>query len=188
MLSSMRESTMESRNRDDEAALVQPAVYSVPPNRQQPDNRWLLAWNRRSFLELGSYKQAPGCARGHLRHLLVEWNLVQHSEPAQLIISELITNSVISVRARRWLQLPPVRVWILGDASRVNLLVWDALPGAPQPRAAGPDEENGRGLFLVQELSAAWGSYLPPEAYHPAYAGGKVTWAITGTPREGATR
>lgn len=179
---------METPSRDDNAALVQSAAYSVPPNRQQPDNRWLVAWNRRSFLELGSYKQAPGCARGHLRSLLAEWNLAQHDELAQLIISELITNSVISVRALRWVQLPPVRVWILGDASRVNLLVWDALPGAPQPRAAGPDEESGRGLFLVQELSAAWGSYLPPEAYHPAYAGGKVTWAMIGTSREGATR
>lgn len=181
MLSSMRESMMETRSWDDSAALVQPAVCSVPPNRQQPDNRWLLAWNRRSFLELGSYKQAPGCARGHLRNLLAEWKLEQHDEIAQLIISELVTNSVLSVGARRWLARPPVRVWILGDASRVNLLVWDALPGAPQPRAAGPDEENGRGLFLVRELSAAWGSYLPPEAYHPAYAGGKVTWAIIGS-------
>jgi hypothetical protein len=185
MLSSMRESMMETRNRDDSAALVKPAGYSVPPNRHQPDNGWLLAWNRRSFLELGAYERAPGCARGHLRNLLAEWDLAQHSELAQLIISELITNSVISVRARRWLALPPVRVWILGDASRVNLLVWDALPGAPQPRAAGPDEENGRGLFLVQELSAAWGSYLPPEDYHPACAGGKVTWAVIG---DGPTR
>lgn len=176
----MTESTTETRSRDDYAALVQPAVYPVPPNRHQPDCSWLLAWNRRSFLELGSYKQAPGCARGHLRNLLAEWKLEQHSELAQLIISELITNSVISVRARRWLELPPVRLWILGDASRVNLLVWDALPGAPRPRVASPDEESGRGLFLVQQLSAAWGSYLPPEAYHPAYAGGKVTWAVIG--------
>ena len=177
---------METRNRRDNATqVVQPAVYSVPSNGQQPDNRWLLAWSRRSFLELGSYEQAPGCARGHLRNLLMEWNLEQHSELAQLIISELITNSVTSVRALRWAELPPVRLWVLADASRVNLLVWDALPGAPQPRAAGHDEENGRGLFLVQELSAAWGSYLPPQAYHPAYAGGKVTWAIIG---KGPTR
>jgi hypothetical protein len=86
----------------------------------------------------------------------------------------------VAVRALRWAELPPVRLWVLGDASRVNLLVWDALPGAARPRVAGHDEENGRGLFLVQELSAAWGSYLPPEAYHPAYAGGKVTWAVIG--------
>ena len=71
---------------------------------------------------------------------------------------------------------------MLGDASRVSLLVWDALPGAPQPRIAGQDDGNGRGLFLVQELSAAWGSYLPPEACCPAFAGGKVTWAIIGPP------
>jgi hypothetical protein len=184
----MRESTLETRNQNDNAPLAQPAAYSVPPNRQQPDNRWLLAWNRRSFLELGSYEKAAGCARGHVRNLLAEWNRRQHSDLAQLIISELITNSVVAVRALRWVELPPVRMWVLGDASRVNLLVWDALPGAPQARIASQDEEKGRGLFLVQELSAAWGSYLPPEAYHPAHAGGKVTWAIIGGPREGTTR
>lgn len=168
---------MEMWNRRDNAALAQPAV---PANRLRPDNRWLLAWNRRSFLEIGSYEQAAGCARGHVRNLLAEWNFQRHSELAQLIISELITNSVVAVRALRWVELPPVRMWVLGDASRVSLLVWDALPGAPQPKAAGPEEESGRGLFLVRELSAAWGSFLPPEAYYPAYAGGKVTWAVVG--------
>jgi|SRR5882724_3027880 len=170
---------MEAWDRRDNATLVQPAV---PPNRQRPDNRWLLAWDRRSFLELGSYEQAPGCARGHVRNLLAEWNLEKHSDLAQLIISELITNSVLAVRGLCWTERPAVRLWVLADASRVNLLVWDALPGAPQPRVVGHDEESGRGLFLVQELSAAWGSYLPPAAYHPAYAGGKVTWAIIGPP------
>jgi hypothetical protein len=117
--------------------------------------------------------------------LLAEWQLEHHTELTLLIISELITNSVVSVRALRWTRLPPVRLWILGDTSRVNVLVWDALPGTPQPRMASPDEENGRGLFLVQELSAAWGSYLPPDSYSPAQAGGKVTWAIIG---KGAAR
>jgi len=170
---------VETWNRRDNATIVQP---SVPPNRQRPDNRWLLAWNRRSFLELGSYEQAPGCARRHVESLLTEWRLEQHNDLAQLIISELITNSVVAVRALRWVELPPVRMWVLGDASRVSLLVWDALPGAPQPRIAGQDDENGRGLFLVQELSAAWGSYLPPKSYYLPYAGGKVTWAVIGVP------
>ncbi|MEU8870615.1 ATP-binding protein [Streptomyces javensis] len=27
----------------------------------------------------------------------------------------------------------------------------------PYPRVAGPDEEGGRGLFLMRELAHAWG-------------------------------
>jgi hypothetical protein len=156
------------------------APPAVPPNRQLPDNRWLLAWDRRSFLELGSYESAPGCARRHATGIVAEWSLGQHAELTRLIVSELVTNSVVAVRKRSWTELPPVRLWVLGDASRVNLLVWDALPCPPRPRTASQEDENGRGLFIVQELSAAWGSYLPPDSYYPEHAGGKVTWAIIG--------
>jgi hypothetical protein len=76
----------------------------------------------------------------------------------------------------RWAQgLPPVRLWVLGDASRVLVLVRDAVPVMPEARAAGEWDESGRGLLIVAELSAGWGCYPAPEHY-----GGKVTWAIIG--------
>lgn len=31
----------------------------------------------------------------------------------------------------------------------------------PCPRAAGPDEENGRGLSIVEALSGQWDFYFP---------------------------
>ena len=38
----------------------------------------------------------------------------------------------------------------------------------------GPDAECGRGLLLVQTLSAQWG-YYPPDG--PGSPGGKIVWA-----------
>jgi len=98
-----------------------------------------------------------------------------------------VTNSVLAARAARWPEVPPVRLWLLGDTSRVLVLVWDCSPGTPLPRKARDDDESGRGLFLVEQLSTAWGSYRPPRDYAPEHDGGKVTWASIGT-TEGETR
>jgi anti-sigma regulatory factor (Ser/Thr protein kinase) len=135
---------------------------------------WASTWPRQDSMELGAYVTAPGSARGHVRNVLREWGLGHHEEVAQLVISELVTNSVQAVLARLWPEVPPIRLWLLGDASRVMLLVWDALPGMPTPPSvpAGSEEENGRGLFLAGHLSDL-GGYLPPEYY-----GGKVMWAL----------
>ena len=43
-------------------------------------------------------------------------------------------------------------------------------------RDAGADEENGRGLAIVDELSAGSGYY------YPARFGGKITWSVIDTP------
>jgi hypothetical protein len=53
---------------------------------------------------------------------------------------------------------------------------WDPVTTAPVPRAAGEADESGRGLAVVAELSAACGFY------YAADPGGKVTWAVIGTP------
>ena len=132
----------------------------------------------RSFLELGAYRTAPGSARGHVRNLLREWRLDHLAEPALAVVSELIANSVtatamVAGEAER----PPVRLWLLGGVTEVMLLVWDAVPTAPVPRAAGQLEENGRGLAIVAALSARW------DFYHPAAPpGGKVTRALITSP------
>ncbi|HUN33568.1 MAG TPA: ATP-binding protein [Trebonia sp.] len=146
-----------------------------------------MSWERVSFLELGSYETAPGTARWHARNVLRDWGLERHEEVTQLILSELVTNSVLAAHARPWRQLPPVRLWLLSDSSQVLQLVWDALPGMPVPRKASHDDESGRGLFLVKELSAAWGSYRPARSYAPEHDGGKVTWASIGATK-GETR
>ena len=56
----------------------------------------------------------------------------------------------------RDLRLPPVRVWLLGCDTEVAVLVWDDVPLEPVKCEAGPEDESGRGLWLIEKLSREW--------------------------------
>jgi len=135
-------------------------------------------WQHHDYLELGALPTAPGTARGHAGNVLREWRLLAFTETIQMVVSELITNSVTAARG---ISLPGsqpvVRLWLLADAASVLVAAWDAAPGIPRCRPAGQDAEDGRGLAIVAALSARWDSYRCAEPY-----GGKVTWALIDTP------
>jgi hypothetical protein len=110
--------------------------------------------------------------------LLGEWQFGHLAEAVLLVLSELLTNSVVATREARWeAELPPVRLWVLGGAPGVMLLVWDALADDPRPRPADVWDESGRGLLIVQRYSASWDSY--PVSGPP---GGKITRALIDKP------
>jgi len=153
-------------------------VPIVHPHLSTPDPRWLAIAPFRDSLELGAYDIAPGTARGHARNLLREWGLSHLGDVAELIISELVTNSFHATDEADWSAgRPPVRLWLRGDPRRLCVLAWDAVAILPAPRIADQDDESGRGLAIVDTLSAEWGCY---EASPPL--GGKVTWALCGAP------
>jgi hypothetical protein len=108
--------------------------------------------------------------------VLEEWSLPEFSDVGVLIATELITNSVLETAKYSWAGLPPICLWLRGGPPGVAILVWDAIAAAPVPRAAGEDDESGRGLAIVAELSMACGFY------HASDPGGKVTWAIITDP------
>lgn len=139
----------------------------------RPDHKWLNRWPLRSYLELGALDTAPGSARAHVGAVLREWELGDIADDACQIVSELITNAVLSTRSTR--RPDPVRLWMLGSAESVLFLVWDATMSAPVRRITTPDAEHGRGLNIVHALSARWGSY-----YAGGHLGGKVVWARSG--------
>jgi hypothetical protein len=85
----------------------------------------------------------------------------------------MITNAVVSTRDARYSD--PVRLWVLGSGVGVLFLVWDATTPAPARRVITPDAEHGRGLNIVEALSARWGSY-----HASGHLGGKVVWALAG--------
>jgi hypothetical protein len=64
--------------------------------------------------------------------------------------------------------LPAVRPSLFSDGARVLIHVWDASDELPVRQQAGPDDDSGRGLLLVESLSVAWGSELQA-------SGGKIT-------------
>ena len=127
----------------------------------------------RSYLELGALPTAVPCARLHARHVLWEWGLNGLAQDSEMLVSELVTNAVKATAGR---DEAAVRLRLSGDSARVLIEVWDADPRAPAPKDLGehgtpdPQEEGGRGLFLVAALSARWDWYPTRE---PA---GKVVW------------
>ena len=143
----------------------------VPPFVTSRDNSWARQWPLRSFLELGAFPGAVPCARLHARQMLWEWRLTGLSDIVELLISELVTNAVQISRVDA--QTTSVRLWMLADRTRVLILVWDSSPLPPVRMSTSQDDENGRGLQLVETLSTQWDWYFPSQ-----YNGGKVVWAL----------
>ncbi len=137
-----------------------------------------------SYLELGALPTAVPCARLHVRQVLWEWGLPELSHPTELLVSELMTNAVRASNgltgsrfAGRWTPgVPPVRLWLARDGHNVMIQVWDGDNQRPIRKDAQLDEESGRGLLLVEYMSAAWGCFTPERS------SGKVVWAVIVTP------
>jgi anti-sigma regulatory factor (Ser/Thr protein kinase) len=148
----------------------------VPRRLGSPD--WIGDMPLSSYLELDAVPDSAARARKHLAKTLTEWDLGQLREPAVLVLSELVANSIVAtIEACPSGDRPRVRLWLRGDAERVLLIVWDAVLREPRPREAGEDDESGRGLAIVAALSKEWGHYLPVIPL-----GGKVTWALISDP------
>jgi len=118
-------------------------------------DRMRQEWPLGTILVLGPLPGAVPSARLHARLVTAEWGLDRLSEIAELLVSELVTNSVrISAQmpAR-----PPVRLQMRSDGIWLLVMVSDASPLPPIRKDAAPGEEGGRGLMLVEELSERWG-------------------------------
>jgi len=106
--------------------------------------------------------------------VLREWGLAALAEPAELVVSELVTNAVqasTGPAALPRIGVPVVHLRLLADLRRVVVEVWDGNPEPPVAKQAAPDDESGRGLMLVEALCKRWGSEAVPAR------GGKVVWA-----------
>ncbi|MFJ3856269.1 SpoIIE family protein phosphatase [Streptomyces sp. NPDC090085] len=92
---------------------------------------------------------------------LVAWGLENVAFPAELILSELVTNAIRYGSA-------PVRVRLLRDRSLI-CEVSDGSSTSPHLRYAATTDEGGRGLFLVAQYAERWGTRYTDR--------GKVIWA-----------
>jgi anti-sigma regulatory factor (Ser/Thr protein kinase) len=149
-----------------------PFPACIPHDPAAQDHHWAERWPLRTQLELAALDTAPGCARAHVRTVLQEWQADSETiDLAALVVSELLTNAVLSTRAHD--RPDPVRMWMLNDGATILFLVWDATMPAPVLATATPSDEHGRGLTLINDVCKQWGYYHPAE--HP---GGKVVWAL----------
>ena len=127
-------------------------------------------------LRLVADTSAPARARDPVRQACSAWNLPRLAYPAQLVVSELVSNAVRHTGTG-------VSVLVTRRGPGLHLAVADGDPrlprlGDPAPQRHGPTlTEGGRGLQLVHAASAAWGA-MPTES-------GKVVWATVRTPMPG---
>jgi hypothetical protein len=153
-----------------------PAPPDMHTQPASPDFEWLRRLPRRGHLKMDACDTAPGMARRWLTAILREWSLESYCDDAMLVASELLSNAVAETGKVEWARRPPVGLWLHGGPSALVMQVWDAVLAAPVPRTATADDESGRGLAIVAALSARYGFYYCENR------GGKVTWAILGTP------
>jgi GAF domain-containing protein/anti-sigma regulatory factor (Ser/Thr protein kinase) len=103
-------------------------------------------------------------ARRFTRRTLRTWGVSPDTlDTALLVVSELVTNALVHTDGQVRLDLSLVN-------HRLRLAVADASPRSPvKPTSIGWEATGGRGILLVEAVSAAWGT-VP-------VSGGKQVWA-----------
>lgn len=142
---------------------------------------------------LGALPTAPRVVRWFSQAVLGTWGLTAFTSDAELLMSELATNAVAAAtrpdgRPRYDDSGRLYLLWagLLSDRVRLRIELWDTVPeefGVPVQRHAQATGESGRGLELLDALSAAWGWELVPGC------AAKKVWAeLSTTPEEHAAR
>ena len=110
---------------------------------------------------------SAGEARTLVSEPLEKWDLASMVPTTQLLVSELVTNAI------RYTQ-GPVTLRLLLERT-LTCEIADSSPALPRLRYAARDDESGRGLQIVSQLSQRWGARRTPV--------GKVVWCEQRFPR-----
>lgn len=113
-------------------------------------------------------------ARRDLHHVLAAWGLEDVADSAEVVLCELLTNSVRHADVPDDCEIE-TRYELLPDRS-LRIEVHDADEARPFPRSPAPDAERGRGLALVDALTGGrWGAGERTGV-------GKCVWAVCSAP------
>lgn len=115
--------------------------------------------------------------RSYARWLLGTWQLESMADTVELLVSELVTNAINATgvidegpdESDLVGKVKPIYVCLSLRSETLLIEVWDASSQPPLKRAATDEDENGRGLLLVQALSKEWGCDV-------LETGGKTVW------------
>ncbi|WP_432544060.1 SpoIIE family protein phosphatase [Kineococcus sp. SYSU DK002] len=121
-------------------------------------------------LPLSSDLRAVARARAFLAAALTAWDVAELLEEAELVLSELVTNALVHTDS-------PAGVTLRFQPAhrRLTVAVRDASTRHPRERDAADDALGGRGLAIVEAVSAAWGVVVE--------GAGKTVWAeLRGAP------
>jgi anti-sigma regulatory factor (Ser/Thr protein kinase) len=118
---------------------------------------------------LPSTSESARMARFHVRAALGFHGLAQYADNAEIITSELVTNAIQHV-CGDGTETVGIALARTRNPEAVTVVVSDSSPEGPAMREAPAGSERGRGLKIVEALSAHWG-------WHPE-DGGKAIFAI----------
>lgn len=99
-------------------------------------------------------------ARHLVAHLCENWGVAGRNADAQLIVSELVSNALRHAA-------PPLRLVVALRGTYLHLAVRD---GSPDERPPDPGQVGRRGLYLVDALATAWGTWFQVDS--------KTVWAV----------
>ena len=98
--------------------------------------------------------RSVGEVRREVRDVLTAWGADSFDWALSQLLTEVVTNVVLHAAT-------PFDVTLVHDtasgAARLRCEVSDASPRLPRPRSYSLESATGRGMKLVEQLSAAWG-------------------------------
>jgi anti-sigma regulatory factor (Ser/Thr protein kinase) len=134
---------------DDDAALLLVRTRTL-------DSHEVAAW------DLADDPEAVGRARALATGQVDAWGLDGDlSFTTELVVSELVTNAIRYASG-------PIQLRLIRDRTLI-CEVSDTGHTSPHLRRAGSDDEGGRGLFLIAQMTQQWGTRYTPT--------GKTIWA-----------
>lgn len=112
--------------------------------------------------EFQGVPESVRAARAFVASAVSTWSLDGVGDVAVLLASEVVTNAVRHART-------PYRLSVEFVPPELMIAVVDGSDQLPEPGPAGPDAEDGRGLFLLDQLAQRWGARVQE-------SGGKILW------------
>ncbi|MFE2487681.1 SpoIIE family protein phosphatase [Streptomyces mirabilis] len=139
---------LHTESRDDDIALLLARTRVL-------DRDHVASW------ELTSDPAAVADTRREVGERLAEWGLEEFAFTTELVVSELVTNAIRYATG-------PIQLRLIREDALI-CEISDGSSTSPHLRRARLNDEGGRGLFLVAELTHRWGTRYTPT--------GKTIWA-----------
>ncbi|MGY0061156.1 ATP-binding protein [Streptomyces sp. LZ34] len=111
--------------------------------------------DRRDTFRVSKHKRSVPGVRTRIRKTLADWGVSGAlADDVTLSVDELVSNAIRHCRVT-FAQIE-VTVSVQGGALLLEVSAPDR-DMIPQLRTPGPDEESGRGLYLISQLAETWG-------------------------------